>query len=264
MDSGKTDNGKTFKMLPVPKQTKVFLGGTTNDSTWREELIAQLQIDYYNPVVPDWTPECQAEERRQRELCDFCLYTITPLMTGVYSIAEAVDDSNKHPGKTLLCVTAVDGGKMFTPGQRRSLDAVANLILRNGSRVFWTLRGCAYYLNARGRDSMSWIEMCGIVKPLSDKPYRVGSYNMAGIWQKSIAYFSSRHRSWYLIHSHDPVAHKVTHFAAIGFPDPPARPLTLLEELCEIKADLQNRSHCMSIVKRLGRVIAREEARKET
>ena len=228
MDSGKTDNGKTFKMFPVPKQTKVFLGGTCNESTWREELIAQLQIDYYNPVVPDWTPECQAEERRQRELCDFCLYTITPLMTGVYSIAEAADDSNKHPSKTLLCVTAVDGGKMFTPGQRRSLDAVANLILRNGSRVFWTLRGCACYLNAMGRDSMGWLRMDGTAKPLSDEAYLAGGYDNYGVWQKSIACFSFRYGLWHLVHTHDPVLHEVTHFAEIGCPEPPTPPPTLL------------------------------------
>ena len=34
---------------------KVFLGGTCNDSLWREELIKKLEIDYFNPVVDDWT-----------------------------------------------------------------------------------------------------------------------------------------------------------------------------------------------------------------
>ena len=37
------------------------------------------------------------EEIKQRAECDFCLYVITPKMTGVYSIAEVVDDSNKRP-----------------------------------------------------------------------------------------------------------------------------------------------------------------------
>jgi len=129
---------------------KVFLGGTCNESSWREELIAQLKIDYYNPVVDDWTPECQAEEVRQRKLCDFCLYTITPLMTGVYSIAEAVDDSNKRPSKTLFCVLLGDNGKRFTPGQTRSLMAVSKLIRRNGGRVFITLKACAAFLNSQG------------------------------------------------------------------------------------------------------------------
>lgn len=87
---------------------KVFLGGTCNGSTWREELIPLLGIDYFNPVVEDWTEECMAEERRQREECDYCLYVITPRMAGVYSVAEVVDDSNKRPGNTVFCLLEND------------------------------------------------------------------------------------------------------------------------------------------------------------
>ena len=83
---------------------KVFLGGTCNESTWRDKLIKMLEIDYFNPVVDDWTEECYQEELRQREICDYCLYVITPRMTGVYSIAEVVDDSNKRPEKTIFCI----------------------------------------------------------------------------------------------------------------------------------------------------------------
>ena len=87
---------------------KVFLGGTCNESTWRDKLIKMLEIDYFNPVVDDWTEECYQEELRQREICDYCLYVITPRMTGVYSIAEVVDDSNKRPEKTIFCLLEYD------------------------------------------------------------------------------------------------------------------------------------------------------------
>jgi hypothetical protein len=66
----------------VGGKKKVFLGGTCNESQWRKELIPMSSIDYFNPVVPEWTPECMEEERRQREPCDHCLYVITPLMMG--------------------------------------------------------------------------------------------------------------------------------------------------------------------------------------
>lgn len=49
---------------------KVFLGGTCNESTWRDELIPKLEdinFDYFNPVVEDWTPECQAVEIYEKE-----------------------------------------------------------------------------------------------------------------------------------------------------------------------------------------------------
>lgn len=142
---------------------KVFLGGTCNNSVWRDELIPMLNIKYFNPVVKDWTPECQAEEIHQRETCDFVLYTITPLMTGVYSIAEVVDDSNKRPTKTLFCVLeedaeigrASDGFNSytttrvvtFTPAQSKSLKAVADMVRRNGGVAFTDLKSVADYLN---------------------------------------------------------------------------------------------------------------------
>lgn len=134
---------------------KVFLGGTCNESTWREKLIKKLKIDYFNPVVEDWTEECYKEELRQREICDYCLYVITPLMTGVYSIAEVVDDSNKKPSKTVFCFLDKDWNGMYledayyTTGQIKSLDAVGRMVERNGGKYFRNLDDVANYLNGK-------------------------------------------------------------------------------------------------------------------
>lgn len=122
---------------------RVFLGGTCNEPDYRAELIPLLAINYYNPVVSDWTPECQAEEVRQRAECDYVLYVITSAMTGVYSIAEVVDDSNKRPHKTVFCVIP-DG---FTAGQLRSLRAVADMVRNNGGTVCERLADVATHLN---------------------------------------------------------------------------------------------------------------------
>ena len=83
--------------------SKVFLGGTCANSNWRGELIPKLNIEYFNPVVSNWTPECQEEELRQREECDYVLYTLTRVFS-TYSIAEVIDDSNKRPEKTIICI----------------------------------------------------------------------------------------------------------------------------------------------------------------
>lgn len=123
---------------------KVFLGGTCNESTWRESLIKLLKIDYFNPVVEDWTEDCMAEERKQREICDYCLYTITSQMTGVYSIAEVVDDSNKKPKRTIFCLLE-DG---FNVGQLKSLEQVGRMVERNGGEYFTSLEEVADYLNS--------------------------------------------------------------------------------------------------------------------
>ncbi len=126
---------------------RVFLGGTCNSSTWREELIPMLEIGYFNPVVEDWNESARVEEILQRQECDYLLYVITSEMAGVYSIAEVVDDSNKRPEKTLLCVLL--GG--FTEGQIKSLDAVMDMVRNNGGTIFYTLEGVAEWLNIRGR-----------------------------------------------------------------------------------------------------------------
>ena len=112
---------------------KVFLGGTCNESTWRNELIPLLEekgIEYYNPVVEDWTPECQQEEYRQKEICDVHLYLITKKMKGVFSIAEAVASCQDAGKLTLFVFAKVDGE--FDESERRSLDAVGNLIVKLG------------------------------------------------------------------------------------------------------------------------------------
>ena len=123
---------------------RIFLGGT-KDGTWRDELITKLNTyDYYWPT--DWTPECMVEELRQREIAEYVVYVITPRMTGVYSIAEVVDDSNKRAG-VVLCVIGD-----WPEGQRRSLDAVKKMVQNNGGAVCATLKELARYLNERVQD----------------------------------------------------------------------------------------------------------------
>ena len=136
---------------------KVFLDGTCNESTWRDGLIEILEIDYFNPVVDDWTEECYREELRQRELCDYCLYVITPRMRGVYSIAEVVDDSNKRPEKTIFCIVTADFSDtgdiiMFDEQQLKSLDKVGVMVQNNGGKYFRTLREVAKFLNNTNKE----------------------------------------------------------------------------------------------------------------
>ena len=134
---------------------EVFLGGTTAKGTsWREDLIKNLEVDYFNPIVDDWNDEAYKRELRKRNTCDYVLYVISPLMIGVYSIAEAIDDSNKRPEKTLFCVVDSDGDiKKYSEikwnkDQSKSLDAVAKLVKKNGGKVFDKLNEVADYLNS--------------------------------------------------------------------------------------------------------------------
>ena len=112
---------------------KVFLGGTCNESTWRNELIPLLEkagVEYFNPVVDNWTPECQEEEYRQKEICDVHLYLITKKMKGVFSIAEAVASCQFKDKEVLFAFADFDG--KFDAAEKKSLEAVGHLIARLG------------------------------------------------------------------------------------------------------------------------------------
>lgn len=70
---------------------KVFLGGTCNNSTWRDELIPYLQsmkISYFNPVVATWTEADKLNEVIEKEQSEVHLYCISKEQKGYFSIFE--------------------------------------------------------------------------------------------------------------------------------------------------------------------------------
>lgn len=71
------------------------------------------------------------------------MYVITSGLKGVYSIAEIIDDSNKRPEKTVVCILK-DG---FDGQMSRSLDAVLKLAESNGAKVCNSLEDIADTLN---------------------------------------------------------------------------------------------------------------------
>lgn len=129
------------RILENDKIIKVFLGGTCNDSKWRDEFKSNDKISYFNPIVKDWNEEAQKKEISERENCDYCLYVITPLMKGVYSIAEVVDDSCHRPEKVIFCFRTEDidsNGKkcVFDEFQLKSLNMVGKMIEKNGGKWY--------------------------------------------------------------------------------------------------------------------------------
>ena len=124
------------------ESNKVFLGGTCNESTWRDELIPKLEeidFNYFNPVVEDWTPECQDIEIYEKaNNCNIHLYVITNKMKGVFSIAEAIESVFNKDKKTIFCVLdGFDGD--FPDYQIKSLEAVGKMVERNGGKYVSSL-----------------------------------------------------------------------------------------------------------------------------
>ena len=107
---------------------KIFLGGTCNNDSWREELVIpvlqELGFDFFNPVVEDWTEDCIVIEEKEKKEAFCNLFVITSNMKGVYSIAEAVYLACKSNQTTAFIV--VDDG--FDEGELKSLKAVMSLI----------------------------------------------------------------------------------------------------------------------------------------
>lgn len=125
----------------------VFLGGTCNNSTWRNKLIPMLKVSYFNPVVDDWNEEAYEAEIWHREFDSVCLYVLTPKMMGSYAVAEVVDDSNKRPDKTILCILRDDEDMRFDDVQWKSLTKVMVMCRENGATIIENLEGVAEYLN---------------------------------------------------------------------------------------------------------------------
>lgn len=131
------------------KNKKVFLGGTTSDSNWREDLIKLLKIDYFNPVVKKWGAKNKFEEENQKNECDYLLYVITRTYS-MYSIAEVVNDSNKRPEKTIFCFINEDlpnGRKSFTKSNLNRLNEIGKIVEANGGKYFKSLQEVTIYLN---------------------------------------------------------------------------------------------------------------------
>lgn len=114
-------------------KNKVFLGGTWAETIWREELIELIQVDYFNPVVKDWTPDCIAiENEEKRDKCNIHLYVITKEMQGVYSIAEVIDSVTYNNKLTILHILP----EGFTDKALQSLEAVVGMVRDKGGIAY--------------------------------------------------------------------------------------------------------------------------------
>jgi len=114
-------------------KNRVFLGGTCAETTWRDKLSAALDVDYFNPVVEDWTPECQAyEEVEKHTYCNIHLYVITADMIGVFSIAEAIESVMTACKQTVFHVIP----EGFSKSQLKSLSAVCEMVLKHGGIAY--------------------------------------------------------------------------------------------------------------------------------
>lgn len=113
------------------KDLKVFLGGTCNGDTWRDEVVPVLEaasVKYFNPVCPpgvDWDDKWRAHEEVEKESCNTELYVITSKMKGIFAVVEAVFSATTKINTDVILVIVKDG---FDAAQLKSFDATLNLL----------------------------------------------------------------------------------------------------------------------------------------
>lgn len=123
----------------IPTKPFVFLGGTTNDSDWREGLIKQLTVAFYNPVVENWSEACIIEEEQAKVNAKALLYVITPKHLGTYSLVElAVSACLNRDKKVIIVFLKKDDGESFNEDQLKSNDAVKGLLEKHTNAEFFT------------------------------------------------------------------------------------------------------------------------------
>lgn len=133
------------------KKLTVFLGGTCAGSTWRDELVEKLdttKVDAFNPVVDDWTPECQVIEDEHKQNDDVVLFVLTPESKSIYSWVEVVTIAAlKDPGRTVLCVLPHRDGKTYEGHELKAVTKAVKDLKAEGTVVLGNLDELANYLN---------------------------------------------------------------------------------------------------------------------
>lgn len=118
----------------LPRPLGIFLGGTCAGDPWRKTIepwLEEHRYDYYDPVVPDWTPDCiQAENNFKENKMDCFLALLTPKMKGVYSIAEIMNEimEVREGGYGSVLLGVLGSRDDWGEGMWRSLNATVDLI----------------------------------------------------------------------------------------------------------------------------------------
>ena len=129
----------------------VFLGGTVNASTWREALITKLEVEYFNPVVKDWSPEDVQRENIAKANAAVRLYVITPKQHGAYVYVEMTANVFEHKSdqKVVIVFLDEDAGMTFDKHQISSNKAIINELSKNPEVEFFdNLNDVATFINS--------------------------------------------------------------------------------------------------------------------
>lgn len=141
----KRSHSKRSKMM---SKHQVFLGGSCNPTTWRQDvaipLLNKLGITYYNPQVDQWNPELVEHEFHAKENASVLFYVINNETRNVSGIIEAAYLAGRRR-KLILVVDSYRCGQTLCGeiiSQQEyeeldtSLEILKDLVERQGIPVF--------------------------------------------------------------------------------------------------------------------------------
>lgn len=149
------------------ERAMIFLGGCTL-TDWRPDYLEKLDkfYDMFNPIVPDWTPDCVEHENKMRDESLLALFTITGY--NPYSLVELTDCSHTKKGGT-LAVMDVDKIREEDEGLGRSMQAIKELLERNGVVVKKTHDDMIQYLIENQDNIIMMACLGGLSKIMSEQ-----------------------------------------------------------------------------------------------
>ena len=137
----------------------VYLGETCIKSPflwdWRMDFIRMLDdtVHYYDPFVRKWENNWSDVNKTEdndikRSESKYCVFVFTSDIIGVYSVAQAVEDSIKKTNGTVL-VAFVDYRKKFDEDEHfiRSMKSALDLCEANGAIVCESIQEMAKIIN---------------------------------------------------------------------------------------------------------------------
>jgi len=116
----------------------VGLFGTCGTSTWRDVFVTKFEtegVEFFNPVVPNWTPGCAAVEAEHLAGDAIIVMAVTGETTGSASLVEAglmVGRAILEPDKSFVLLVeleadpALEGAKDSNRARRLLLEHLAH------------------------------------------------------------------------------------------------------------------------------------------
>ncbi|XP_046398277.1 uncharacterized protein LOC124165067 isoform X1 [Ischnura elegans] len=146
---GSETDGQGIHSEPLPVKCEVFLGGSCNPTTWRQDIaipaLNALGISYYNPQVSQWGPELIEQEHTAKQTASLLFFVIDSQTRSVASMLEVAHISGRQR-KLVLVVLPYQGPGQLVCGepisQREFEDlssgqaVMQDLVERQGIPVF--------------------------------------------------------------------------------------------------------------------------------